>query len=222
MSTIKSLMPLTCARPALAWDTATLSMQNRIIQKKLNLINHIKSLDNESLAKLVFNEQRKYGYPGLVTETQKICQSLGIPDITDEKKRDMKKRQWKEKIKKVVEKKNETELKDKIKDLEKLVIMKDESYEQKSYLAQMSLKDARMMFRIRTRTIKCKMNQSSSRTNKEALWQCSGCGCIDTQSHIIHCSAYQNLREGKSINNDDDLVEYFTQVMKIRDEMDLN
>ena len=64
------------------------------------------------------------------------------------------------------------------------------------------------------------MNQSSSRFNKQTLWQCSGCGCVDTQSHILHCAAFQHLREGKSIENDQDLVDYFTQVLKIREDWD--
>ena len=166
----------------------------------------------------MFNEQRKCGYPGLVKECQDICNELGIPDITEEN--DVKKAKWKAVIKRAVEKKNESELKEKIKDYDKLVSMKQENFEQKEYLTQMSLKDSRLMFRVRTKTIKCKMNQSSSRFNKQTLWQCSGCGCIDTQSHILHCAAFQHLREGKSIENDQDLVDYFTQVLKIREDWD--
>ena len=54
-------------------------------------------------------------------------------------------------------------------------------------------------------------------TNRSSLWKCEDCGYVDTQSHIIHCPAYQGLREGKSLNSDDDLVAYFSEVLKLRE-----
>ena len=96
--------------------------------------------------------------------------------------------------------------------------MKDEAYERKTYLSDLNMNDARVLFRIRTRTIKCKMNQSSSQANKASLWQCQGCGNVDTQTHILYCPSYQHLRERKSLDNDQDLVNYFTEVLKLRDD----
>ena len=80
---------------------------------------------------------------------------------------------------------------------------------------------ARMFFRMRTEMFNCKMNRSSDRQNRVALWQCSGCGNIDTQAHIIWCPAYQDLREEKSLNSNTDLVHYFKKVMHIRETLDL-
>ena len=48
-----------------------------------------------------------------------------------------------------------------MKDLEKLEDIKHDDYEMKSYVKDMSMKDARMMMRIRSRMVKCKMNFSS-------------------------------------------------------------
>jgi hypothetical protein len=56
-----------CPRPALCWDTATLTMQTRIDKSKLLLLHHIKNLDHSSLAKQVYEEQSNHGWPGLVT-----------------------------------------------------------------------------------------------------------------------------------------------------------
>ena len=109
-----------------------------------------------------------------------------MPDITKYRKAELSKGQWKKKIRKATEDKNEKELKEKIRHLDKLHEMKEESYVQKAYLTELNLEDARMMFRIRTRSIKCKMNHSSSYANKASLWQCPGCGYIDTQSHILY------------------------------------
>ena len=38
-------VPLSCPRPGLAWNTTAMSMQNRIDERKLNLIVHIISFD---------------------------------------------------------------------------------------------------------------------------------------------------------------------------------
>ena len=58
-------VPSTCARPDLPWDTQSLSMTNRIIQRKLNLCVHLKKLDGKDLSKQIFEEQLRNGYPGL-------------------------------------------------------------------------------------------------------------------------------------------------------------
>ena len=52
------------------------------------------------------------------------------------------------------------------------------------------------------------------------LWLCDICRrAIDTQLHVMICPAYKKLREGKDAGNDEDLVEYLVEVMKIRERM---
>ena len=108
-----------------------------------------------------------------------------------------------------------------MKDLEKLEGIKYEKYEMKSYVKDMSMQDARMMMRIRSRMIKCKMNFSSERVNIETSWKCRACcsGAIETQSHILYCEAYQPLREGKSLSSDEDIVEYLRKVYELREKL---
>ena len=127
----------------------------------------------------------------------------------------------KRRIKNAIVARNEKDFKEKMKSLSKLEEMKKEEFEQKEYLTKMNMHDARLNFRITTRTIKCKMNQPSDRLNKETLWKCSACGNIDTQKHIMWCPAFQAIREGRSLESDEDLVEYFRQVLNIRDKFDL-
>ena len=61
------------------------------------------------------------------------------------------------------------------------------------------------------------MNQQSDKENAKNLWKCTECGHIDTQSHILWCPYFSTLREGRSIENDADLVSYFREVFKIRE-----
>ena len=125
-------------------------------------------------------------------------------------------------IKNAVEEKNEKDLKESISRFEKLEVMKDEKYGIKSYLNEMNMHEARTFFRVRSRMVRCKMNQSSGQYNRESLWKCEDCGYVDTQTHILHCPAYQQLREGKSLNSDIDIVTYFKEVLKIREGETLN
>ena len=67
------------------------------------------------------------------------------------------------------------------------------------------------------------INFSSDPKNMAELWRCSSCQTnIDTQCHILWCQAYAKLREGKSLDNDHDLVQYFQQVLNIRTKLKLN
>ena len=99
-------------------------------------------------------------------------------------------------------------------------IMKQEPFEIKPYLKNLHLSEARDKFRLRsfmTRTVKT--NFSSDRKFMGDLWTCWHCPNIDSQSHIRLCPAYKDLRIGKDLDNDHDLVLYFRQVLKLRDDM---
>ena len=62
------------------------------------------------------------------------------------------------------------------------------------------------------------------------LWSCSGCGnsdlgyelagSRDTQQHIMLCPGYAELREDKNLEDDRNLVKYFSQVIKGRHDLD--
>ena len=88
--------------------------------------------------------------------------------------------------------------------------------ELKSYITEMSMKEARTQFKIRTRMFPCKMNYQGDLSNVKDIWRCNDCRNIDTQAHILWCPAYKKLRKGKSLDNDDDLIEYFQKVFTIR------
>ena len=65
-----------------------------------------------------------------------------------------------------------------------------------------------------------KMN-FSAKYEKE-LWKCdSGISAIESQSHLLFCPAYAHLREGKSLSDDQDLIEYIQNVLRIRTKLNL-
>ena len=64
---------------------------------------------------------------------------------------------------------NENDLRKIMEPYEKLDEIVNEDYEMKPYLQSMNLYDARMMFRIRSKMVKCKMNFSSDKGNCAAM-----------------------------------------------------
>ena len=65
---------------------------------------------------------------------------------------------------------------------------------------------------------KIKNKKEYERTN----WLCDSCESkIDSNSHVIWCEAYRELREGKDLHSDKDLAEYLKKVMSIREKLNL-
>merc|ERR1712113_1227927 len=99
--------------------------------------------------------------------------------------------------------------------------MPKENFAIKSSLKELDLSEARIMFKHRTEMTNLKFNYKNNREYSKDLWVCHSCqnGSIESQNHILFCHAYSELREGKNINKDKDLVEYIRKVMIIRDQL---
>ena len=82
--------------------------------------------------------------------------------------------------------------------------------------------EARTMFRIRTLMMPAKLNMKSDPKFAGKLWKCDQCQKLDSQSHILWCPFFAPLREGRDINDDKDLVDNFTNVFKIREDLETN
>ena len=86
----------------------------------------------------------------------------------------------------------------------------------KNYLECKSLKDVRDIFRARTKMLEgIKGNHKNMHSDKDM--KCVGCSLeCDTQSNVLTCEAYKDLREGKVLSSDEGLIEYFRKVIKRR------
>ena len=70
---------------------------------------------------------------------------------------------------------------------------------------------------LRSNTTNVKMNRKSDPGYAAKLWKCDGCSSLDTLCHIMWCPVYAPLREGLDENNDKDIVHYFQQVFRLRE-----
>ena len=101
--------------------------------------------------------------------------------------------------------------------------MGGENFVTKDYLKSMKVEDARIKFKIRTEMLDVKFNYKNVPGHRAKLWLCDSCETsIDSQSHILWCPSYAELREGKDIRSDKDLINYVKSVMKIRDKLKID
>ena len=210
-------VPRSTPKPLLYWDTGTMTMSNRIKVMKLNLVVHLHKLDQSSLAKQVLDEQIRHDWPGLAKEAKEICQNWKMENVTKEDEKIKSKKVWKRVIQKKAKEEEEKDLRGKMKKYQKLQDVIDEEYGKKPYLDEMTFKDAKLWFRIRSKMIKCKMNFSSDKKNSDTLWLCE-CGFVDTQSHLMWCQEHAYLREGRDLFSDQDILEYLKRVISAREE----
>ena len=112
-----------------------------------------------------------------------------------------------------------------VKQYKKVVLdeLKLNDFKLKPYFRNLSFKDAKLKFKLVSHmTPTIKMNFQSESKFSEKLWVCEACkpvkgfGFRDTQEHVMVCSAYTEFREGRHLQNDKDLVEYFACVLQQR------
>ena len=70
-----------CPIPIMLFDTKTLSMELRIMQRKLNFAYHLANLPETSLGFKIYNEMRIFNLPGLHREIVEFICELGLKDI---------------------------------------------------------------------------------------------------------------------------------------------
>ena len=98
--------------------------------------------------------------------------------------------------------------------------MKYEEYGRKDYLSNLRLDEVRTLFRTRTMMMDVKDNFRSKKDYSADLSMCDSCEtAIESQSHVLWCPAYSELRENKDLSSNKDLTEYMGKVMRIRNEL---
>ena len=108
-------------------------------------------MDNTALAKKIYNQQLMYGWPGLVNEGVRMCEEIGIPDVTKVKASE---KDFKLMLKEACRLKDQENLKLAIQSKEKLNLLKESDCKQKEYITSMTLSEVRTLFGHKTRMTK--------------------------------------------------------------------
>ena len=163
-------VPAGCPKPIMYWDCGGLTMNNRIMKKKLMFLHHIATLSPDSLAHQVYCVQKKLMLPGLVEECQDVLNKFQIPEITQ-----FSKGQWKHLINQKFAIKNRDELLEKMKRLKKIDSkeMSVEKFELKDYFKSLHLSESRDKFRLRSfMTTTVQTNFSNYKQFSADIWSC--------------------------------------------------
>ena len=209
-------VPKSCPRAALRSESGLISVKFQIIIAKLSLLFHVRNMEDSTLAKKIYNQQLLYGWPGPIREGVKLCEELGIPDLTKIKASE---REFKIMVKEACRLKDEQELKLNIHSKEKLQCLKEDDCKQKDYITNMSLSEVRILFRHKTRMTKTAENYKKWPKYRGEGAQCKFCHQYDSNSHLMRCEAFAHLRgEDVCLDNDVHLVQYLRQVLRIREE----
>ena len=187
-------------------------MKLRVWKRKCMMVHHIKNMGMDTLARQVYEEQQLHGWPGLAKEASLICLELGIEDVNITK---IGKRAFKKILDGACESIDEDGMKAGMKG--KLEKLKDEDCKLKDYMDLKSLKEVRDTFRMRTQLVEGFRGNFKNMFKQDSI-NCEGCGMeVDTQAHAMKCPAYADLRVGKDMSNDRDLVNFFRKVIERRD-----
>ena len=87
----------------------------------------------------------------------------------------------------------------------------------KDYLSNLSLSNARTLFKHKyAMTENVKMNFKGNAYFARELWKCTHCKNQDSESHLLWCPKYEDMRKDLNLSNDVDLCIYLQKVFKER------
>ena len=123
-------------------------------------------------------------------------------------------------LKRAILRENEKELKEDMKKFKKLKESEliNERFGIKKYIIELRTNDGRALFKHRCKMTRyVKMNYKNEPNYSRSLWKCENCAKIDSESHILWCTEYSELREGKNLKENKDLAKYLQKVLKLRE-----
>ena len=184
--------------------------------KKLIFMNHILHLGENTLAKQIQMSQELNNSPGLTSEVKDFIAKLGLLNCFQEI---IPKNKWKYIVKKSIEEANQAEIRESLKTYKKVnySIIQEEKFECKEYLSSLTLSQARVLFQHKySMTENVKMNYKGYKSYAKDLWKCDECLDLDTESHLLWCKGYKELREGLDLDNNRDLCSYLQKIIQRR------
>ena len=200
---------------SLLWDSGFLDIGFRIYIEKIMLVMHIRSLEENTLANQIYEEQKKMHWPGLATETYNICLELNIEDCNSTM---VTKSEYRKIVIQACHRKNEEKLRALARG--KCDRINHEEYGKKQYLSKKNIFHVRQQYRSRFKMQLFAGNYSHDRRFKNSDWLCLCKESREDESHLTsgQCKVYGDLSEKYTdLTNDESLVQFFSEVLARRD-----
>ena len=201
-------IPDSCPKLALRCETFSKAMKWRIWEEKCLLLNRVQNLEEGSLAKKIYEQAENQGWPGLGRDVQDICIQIDIPNMNTHK---ISKSDFKKAI-------NQSHHEDMMRNFDssrKLQDIKNSDFSKlQPYFNDRSIENARTKFKIRTKMLE--NMPGNMHKNVENGLKCDLCPDEMTQNHCVLCPGRMIEREGLDMNDLDDLVIYFSNILDRR------
>ena len=143
------------------------------------LVLHIRNLKETILAKQIYEEQKKFNWPGLAAETANICLELNIEDCNSTK---TNKNDYKQILIKACHLKNEEKLR--ALGRGKCERIQLEEYGKKSYLKKKNIFHVRQQYRSRFKMQPFAGNYSHDQRFKKSDWLCLCLASREDEAHL--------------------------------------
>ena len=182
------------------------------------MVLHIRSMEPNSFAKSIYEEQKTKQWPGLAKEVSVICQSLIIEDCNETH---LDKQSYMKLVTAAIHRENERRLR--LLAFGKCERILGEDYGKKDYISKKIIFSVRQQYRTRFGLEKFAGNYSNDRRFASTEWLCRCLEAREEESHLTsrRCTVFGDLKERfGDLHDDENLVQFFHEVLARRDEID--
>ena len=206
-------------RASLLWETGLMAMGLRVWMEKLMLVLHLRSLDKDTLASRIYEEQKRHRWPGLVQETVKICLHLKIEDVNET---NLSRNQYRSLALQACRGEDEKRLRKMAENSTKCERIMGDEYGRKGYF-QKDIKTCREYYRTRVSMHRFAGNYKGDKRYSVTGGLCR-CGLAKEQeSHLVagNCPTYRDITcKYTDLTEDEELVGMFREILARRDALD--
>ena len=183
------------------------------------LIYHVSHLEDGDLAKDMLEEQMINNWPGLVKEVDELVQML---KIEDPKTAQCGRNAYNKIVKTACKWRDEALMKEQMEPMKekKMRTMFYQNLDLKEYVKKGTLFSARKTWEVRSHMLDVAGNFPGHRKYESSNWMCQACGGVvrEDQEHLTQCEGYKDLRGDADLENQEELVKFFSRVMDRRKE----
>ena len=205
--------------PALLWDQGMLDMEMRVWREKLVLAHHITGMDEESLARQMYEEQLAQQWPGLAREVEEICDKLGIQNVNSCR---LDAKEFRKVVTSACHAENEKRLRKQSENIKKCKSIKNEGYGKQEYIVKEKLYIGRKIFKARYGMTDFAGNFKNNLKFKKTGWLCICKEEIEHENHLLSgkCKVYGDINEKYKTKDDKSLMTFFEEVLTKRLELE--
>jgi hypothetical protein len=203
---------------ALSWDFSMLEMSLRVKIEKVMFVLYLRNLENTTVSRRVYEEQKRWCWPGLAEETKLICHYLQIEDCNETQ---LNKEDYKLILIQASHLRNEENLR--LMAQGKCARILTDTYGKKDYILKKNIHNVRQQFRARYGLQPFAGNYSHDRRFAGSQWLCKCQEEREEEAHLLSglCKVYGDLTlQYDDLTNDDNLVSFFNDVLARREELD--